>query len=103
MSWSIQFVGAPDKVVAALEAQSEKFNGQSKVEYDDAKPHLIALVQQNFVAEGEDGFLAPLVRLQANGSGSALAQKLDQKFDPPKQIQRSMSVHLESIYGVLVS
>ena len=48
MSWSISFIGKPENVEKSQEANSEKLSGASKEEYDDAKPHLIAIVNQNF-------------------------------------------------------
>lgn len=36
MSWSVSFLGKPDKVVEALELESTKQTGQCKIEYDDA-------------------------------------------------------------------
>lgn len=47
MSWSIGFIGSPEKISEALKAHSEKLTGKSKEEYDDALPHIEALVSQN--------------------------------------------------------
>ncbi len=87
MSWSISAAGTPDEVVAALEKQSEELSGQSKVEYDDAMPHLIGLVRETFVEEG-----APpaKINLYANGHGSA------RMSDPPVQLYRRCNVNLSS-------
>jgi hypothetical protein len=85
MSWSVQFIGKPEKVVEALNAESEKLNGQSKVEYDSALPHLVALVNENF------GTGYP-VKLAASGHGTVYTDKSD----------RQLTVSLESIYGLLV-
>lgn len=87
MSWSVYFMGTPTKVAAALTAQSETMNGQSKAEYDDALPHLVALVQQNFGNDGE------IVKIAANGRGLSTNGE---------QTQRHCSVTIESVYGVLV-
>ena len=81
MSWTAQYVGKPEKVVEALEAQSAKMSGESKVEFDDALPHLIGLVNQNF----NYGFL---VKLVASGHG--------QTGEKPV---RQLTVSLELIYG----
>jgi hypothetical protein len=59
-------------VNAAIHAESAKFTGQSKVEYDAALPHLIGLLEQNQSEEatsgnGPDAFL---VSVSANGSAS---------------------------------
>jgi hypothetical protein len=82
MSWSIQFIGKPEKVAEALHANSEKLSGNSKIEYDSALPHLLGLVNENF------GFDFP-VKLAASGSGS----------DKP---DRQLSASIETIYGLLV-
>jgi hypothetical protein len=47
MSWSIYKSGTPEEVITALEEQSNSIGGQSKEEYDEALPHLVALVKQN--------------------------------------------------------
>jgi len=50
MSWSIHFIGKPEKVVEALEAHVEKtgISGASKEEYEKALPNMVGLVKQNF-------------------------------------------------------
>jgi hypothetical protein len=72
--------------------------GQSKVEWDEAKPHLIALVKGNFMSEEYlkqyPSQSVPLVKIDASGSGSA-------KSDGT-QLQRSCTVKIESIYTNLV-
>lgn len=47
MSWSISFVGTPEKISEALIAHSDKVSGQSKQEFEEALPHLKALVESN--------------------------------------------------------
>jgi len=68
MSWSINAIGKPENIVKALEAESTKMTGQSKVEYDDALPHLVGLVKQNFLGPDSE---PPLIEVNANGSGYA--------------------------------
>jgi hypothetical protein len=85
MSWSVQFIGKPEKVSEALTAQSVSMNGDSKVEYDAALPHLVALVNENF---GFDN----LVKLSASGHGYVTGDKPN----------RQLTVSLENIYGVIV-
>jgi hypothetical protein len=85
MSWSIQFIGKPEKVVEALQKQSESMNGESKVEYDSALPHLAGLVKENF---GYDY----AVKIVAAGHGMAGGEK------PNRQLTAS----IELIYGLLV-
>lgn len=84
MSWSIQFIGKPKKVVEALQAQSEKMSGESKVEYDCALPHLVGIVKENF---GHD---YP-VMLVASGHGQT-----------GKKPKRELTASIELIYGLLV-
>jgi hypothetical protein len=90
MSWNVMFVGKPENVAAAIEAQT--FKDQSGVEYGEAKPHLAALVRQNF-AKPESGYTEPAVKLYASGSGSSR---------DGEQLQRSCSVQIEIMYGALV-
>ena len=90
MSWTISVVGKPEKIAEFLDQESERQTGQSKIEFDDAKPHLQALLRQTF-AESVD--LLPFVKLAANGSGSTI---------DGKQIRRSCTVSIESFYTKLV-
>lgn len=86
MSWSVSFIGTPDKIVVALENQSGKLSDQSKVEYDSVLPHLIGIVRENF---GDD---SAVLHLNANGHG--YAEKGEQK-------NRNLTVELKRIYGIL--
>ena len=83
MSWTISFIGKPENVVAALEQQSEKMDGQSKVEYDAALPHFVALVKENFAST------APLLKITASGHGH------DNNY-------RQCTVNIEYVYVILV-
>jgi len=85
MSWSIQFIGKPDKVVTALQEQSGKLTGESKVEYDSALPHLVGLVNENHGAD-------ILIKLAAAGHGYISGET------PVRQLTAS----IELIYGLLV-
>jgi len=88
MSWSIVFTGTPDEIVAALDDHSNKITGQSKVEYDAAKPHMSALVAENFAAEGS-GYNPPTLILEASGHGSSR---------DGEQLARFVSVRLAQHY-----
>jgi hypothetical protein len=92
MSWSIMLIGKPENIVEALEKESDNFTGQSKIEYDDAKPHLIGLAKQNF-GRG-DSYVSPVIKMQASGSGYATTAN--------EQKQRSCSVIVEPMWGKLV-
>lgn len=87
MSWSINFIGKPENVTKALEEHSAKLDGQSKVEYDDALPHLIGLVKQTF------GSQSPMMNLKASGHGYS---------DKGEQVSRQLSCNIESHYGTIV-
>lgn len=93
MSWSVSFIGKPKNVVTALHEESNKHNGQSKVEYDSALPYLIAIVEQNFALEGS-GYNEPIVSLDASGSGTATGGR--------EQVHRILSVTLRPFYTQLV-
>lgn len=87
MSWSIQLIGKSENVADALLKESEKVSGQSKVEFDTALPHLIALVKENF------GNPASLLKITANGHGYAVGDE---------QRNRNLNVTIENIYGTIV-
>lgn len=63
MSWNIAFIGKPENVATALQQHSEKLDGQSKVEFDNALPHIIGLVNQNY------GQNVHNIKVLANGHG----------------------------------
>ena len=87
MSWSICFIGKPEKVAEALEKESEKMTGESKVEYDSALPHFTALVKENF---GND---LQLLKITASGHGYK---------NNNEPVNRQCQVNIESVYGTLV-
>lgn len=64
MSWSINFIGNPEKLVSALEEYSTKIDGKSKEEYDAALPHMVGLVKQNY-----NKAYPPVLRINASGHG----------------------------------
>jgi hypothetical protein len=83
MSWSISFVGKPEKVAEAVEQHGGTLSGQSKEEYEAAAPHLAALVRQNFAE------IDLLIQLDANGSGQTIEGK---------PIQGTVSANLRFCY-----
>lgn len=87
MSWSVTFIGKPENVVNALEEQSAKMEGYSKVEYDSALPHLSGLVKENF------GTPSMVIKLTASGHGYA---------SDGKDINRQCTASLEMFYATLV-
>lgn len=60
MSWSVSMIGKPERVVEELSKYSETISGQSKAEYEEARPHLQSLV---LLCVGQD----LLVKLDASG------------------------------------
>jgi hypothetical protein len=67
MSWSISFIGTADKLVEALDNQSNILTGASKEEFDAVKPHIIGIVNQNY--NKKEGSTQPTLRVVANGHG----------------------------------
>jgi hypothetical protein len=91
MSWSVNLIGTPEKVVEELKARSEKESGQCKVEYDAALPALVCAVEQNF--NKQENASPVLVKLDASGSGWA---------KDGAQVQRSCRILCEQISGKLL-
>lgn len=60
MGWSVTVIGKPHRVVEELDNLSGSMTGQSKVEFDEAKIHIQALVRLTL---GSD----TLVKLNASG------------------------------------
>lgn len=64
MSWSVTFIGKPKKVIDALDKHIESMGNYtpnpSKEEYEEALPHLKALIGLNI---GEN----KIIKLSANG------------------------------------
>lgn len=92
MSWSFQCIGKPEALVKALEENSEKLADQSKIEYDEALPHLTALVKQNFAKEGS-GYAEQIIDFEASGSGSSRGGE---------QVQRSCAVSIKPVWKKVV-
>ena len=101
MSWSVSFTGRPEKVAEAIEAESAKLSGQSKVEYDAAKPHLAALVRQNFAREGS-GYNEPLIEVSAHGSGASRTPVGKGEGAPPEQVQSQVAVSIKPVHTKLL-
>jgi hypothetical protein len=62
MSWSLNVIGRRDQIQKELNCVSAALLGDSKREFDAAKPHLDALVQMN-----SNSMLDPILQLEANG------------------------------------
>lgn len=87
MSWSVLFIGKPEKVVEALKENSEKLSGYSKTEYENALPNMVNLVNQNFGNQNQ------LVKIVANGHGMI-------ENGTPKN--GTFSIEISQIYGLVV-
>jgi hypothetical protein len=48
MSFSVNYIGTPTKIVEALKKHSEELTGQSKEEFDAALPSIIGIVELNY-------------------------------------------------------
>lgn len=88
MSWSIIFIGKASNVATALEKQSEKLTGDSKVEYDAALPHFIGIVKQNFATAPE-----PVIKIAAAGHGYS---------ENGQAKNRQCTCSVEIVYGEVV-
>jgi len=91
MSWSVSVIGNPGDVVAHLDKTSATLTGQSKVEFDDALPHLKGLVSQTFNVNADA--LTP-IDLEANGHGSADAAG--------SQVYRTINVSIKPFHKKVV-
>lgn len=92
MSWSIVFIGKPKQVVEAMQKETDTMSGASKTEYEQALPHLAALIGQNF-AIPETEWNPPTMRISANGHGV---------FNEGKQVNNQLRVTIETLDGRLV-
>lgn len=93
MSWSISALGKPEDICGEMLRYLGTLNGQSANEFHDAMPYLQGLLRQNFVTEAGGG-LSPLIRLDANGSGSADASG--------NQLRRQCNVTIKPEFTKLV-
>lgn len=100
MSWSFQAIGNTQRLVEALEAHSEKISKDPtdycRMEFEAAKPHLIALVKQNFAAEGTE-FTKPMIQLTASGSATSRVDMND--ANKRNVVSSNVSVELKQHYN----
>jgi hypothetical protein len=87
MSWSVNYIGSPASVATALTAHAGNLDGQSRVEYDSALPHMVALVSENFAE------ITPVIKLAA--AGHSYANNGEQK-------QRQFVISIERLYATVV-
>ena len=91
MSWSVNMVGVSAAIAEALPKEAEKHDGQSRLEFEAALPHLLGIIRENFVAN--QGVSEAVLHLEASGHGHVR---------DGLQIQRSLRVKLDSFYATLV-
>lgn len=72
MSWSVSFIGTPEKICQALDAYSNQVSGYSKDEFERALPSLKTLVSENF---GQKNDPPRALSLQASGHGTTVDNK----------------------------
>lgn len=82
MSWSVQILGKPEKIIEKMETYSAQLTGQSKTEFDEVLPHLSALIRQ---AVGDS------VLLNVSASGHA-------RFDGNTKVDGTISVAIQPLY-----
>lgn len=86
MSFSVYFIGHPEKVANAVEEYSGKLTGQSKQEYDAAVPHIKGLVLQNVGAN-------KVISVEANGHAS---------FNDGVVTESNLNCSITAKYGLVV-
>lgn len=89
MSWSVNVIGTSTKVAEYLDNYSNSLSGQSLEEYNEAKVHLIGLVNQ--MVTPTEGF-GSLVSLTASGHAN---------FTDGKKTLGNCFVKLDQFYGNL--
>lgn len=67
MSWSFSCIGTPEAVARALDENQSQLTGQNLEEYQEALPHLKALVALNVPSDGK---YPVTLDLEASGSAS---------------------------------
>lgn len=92
MSWSVQLIGSPENIVTALDEESGKLQDESKAEFDAVLPALKILAENNYSIK-EEGFVQPLLKLDASGHGYVR---------DGKRVSCTALVKLESLYGRIV-
>lgn len=85
MSWNVQMAGKPEAVHKALETYGDTLTGQSREEFEEARPALQTLVAAN---------VSPNVVVKLNASGHATLQD-------GKKTYGSCSVALDQFYGLV--
>lgn len=77
MSWSINLIGTPKNITAALDKYSEQINGQSKTEFDAVLPHIKGILNQNVNDKTE-----PVLKLEGYGHASGSYSNCTVKVEP---------------------
>lgn len=90
MSWSVNLIGQPQNIIAALKEIGEKMtDANSKQEFEAALPHMEGILEQNFNTN-----YPVAIQFVAHGHGT--------KDSEGKFISRALSVKTENLPGTLV-
>lgn len=98
MRWSFQAIGSVPAVLKALDQANGGLTGQSKEEWDDAKPHLAGLVAANAGA-------SMAVNITANGHATFETKTVEHDSEgSPVKTERTRtsgqcSVTIQPVYG----
>jgi len=92
MSWSISVVGSPAAIAEEIERYGESLTGQCQVEFNDAKPGLLLLVNQNFNRTANA--YSPVLHLEASGHGHTAGGE---------QVYRGATVSLKPLSARIVT
>lgn len=69
MSWSVRVIGSPAACAAELRTDAQRLRGSARRQYEDALPHLVGLVEQNFAEAEFAGHASAELIVEAEGSG----------------------------------
>jgi hypothetical protein len=104
MSWSFNAIGLPENICKALDENSTKLGGQSRIEFDSAKPLLAAILRENFAKEAsasgeiKSSTRTPVVIFEASGSGGVVMKGSDKG----EQLYRNLQLSMRPIHAQLV-
>ncbi len=92
MSWSVRIIGNAENVIKKLEEYSNIWKDETKKEFDDAKPHLIALINQNFDKKNTTNN-NKIIEIVADGHGFSTNGEA---------VNRNLNVSIQGKYGDIV-
>lgn len=92
MSWSVTIIGDPIAIAQKLDDFASTLSGQSLEEYNEAKPHLQALVSLNVNNTADKNGYGQMIHLEANGHGY---------FEGGEKRYGTCGAKITPIYGLL--